>query len=78
MRAIKACSGHCELRSRSLCLVRRLHSYYGLVRLPTPCGGREVTRVPTATNRVTSRDNDCTAVLRSQAVSLSVQVDEPT
>src|SRR6202047_1899196 len=25
-----------QLRSRSLCLVRRLHSYYGLVRLPTP------------------------------------------
>src|SRR5947209_20505569 len=25
-----------QLRRRSLCLVRRLHSYYGLVRLPTP------------------------------------------
>src|ERR1700736_6406260 len=25
-----------QLRSRSLCLVRRLHSYYGLVRLPAP------------------------------------------
>ena len=25
-----------QLRSRSLCLVRRLHSYYGLVRLPMP------------------------------------------
>ena len=45
-----------QLRSRSLCLVRRLHSYYGLVRLPTPVHpSATAPRLPDADRRTRER-----------------------
>src|SRR6202521_4305996 len=45
-----------QLRSRSLCLVRRLHSYYGLVRLPPPVHHR--IRLPPFPMRTAVRESE--------------------